>query len=156
VVPVPDGLAPIRVSTDEGGPASGWGDGERTARSGRQSSRSRSPELPATSGKRVATRLPRSSSAVFSLGDNPPAHLFKPARKSTTSMPDDHVPREALPITAELMRNRSLRPAPPQEERGTLRSAMRTLNAIVTPRVLWRHKRTAQDVAQAKENGLLR
>ena len=157
MVPVPDGLAPIRVGAgcDEGGPALGW-DGERTARSGRQSSRSRSPELPATSGKRVATRLPRSSSAVFSLGDNPPAHLFKPARKSTTSMPDDHVPREALPITAELMRNRSLRPAPPQEERGTLRSAMRTLNAIVTPRVLWRHKRTAQDVAQAKENGLLR
>lgn len=161
VVPVPDGLAPVRVS-DEGGPARGSGpeDGswERSAQApGRQSSRSRSPELPATSGKRVATRLPRSSSAVFSLGDNVPAHVFKPARNSTnTSQRDDHVPREALPITAELMRARSLRPAPPAEERGSLRSAMRAINAVITPRVLWRHKRTVQDLAQAKENGLLR
>ena len=161
VVPVPDGLPPVRVS-DEGGPARGYeaedGSWERSARAGRQSSRSRSPELPATSGKRVAARLPRSSSAVFSLGDNVPAHVFKPARNSTTaaSQRDEHVPREALPITAELMRARSLRPAPPAEERGSLRSAMRAINAVITPRVLWRHKRTVQDLAQAKENGLLR
>ena len=159
MVPVPEGLAPVRVS-DEGGPASGWaGDGERSGRARRLSStaeRSRSPELPATSGKRVSTRLPRSSSAVFFVGDNVPSQLFKPARNSTTSIPqrDEHVPREALPITAELMRARSLRPAPPAEERGSLRSAMRAVNAVITPRVLWRYKRTVQDLAQAKENGL--
>ena len=162
VVPVPDGLAPIRVG-DEGGPDARWaaGDGERSARAGRQSSRSRSPELPATSGKRVGARLPRTSSAVFATaGANPPSHLFKPPRTSSTAVsapPDEHVAREAMPITAELMRARSLRPAPPPEaQRGTLRSAMRAINSIVTPRVLWRHKHTAQDLTQAKENGLLR
>lgn len=155
VVPAPDTLPQIRTrpapsergaSADRSGRAAADDlDGEAT------------PEAPATAAKRVAPRLPRTSSAVFSVG-SVPAELFKPHRAASGAVqvpPADEPPREVLPGTAELLRARSLR-APPPAQGGKLRSALRAINAIATPRVLWKHGRAQQDAAQAKENGLAR
>jgi hypothetical protein len=149
VVPAPDALPSIRTRPSERGasvdPSSDWGNGEA------------SPEAPVTAAKRVAPRLPRTSSAVFSF-DSMPAAMFKPHRVASGAVqapPPDEPAREVLPGTAELLRARALR-APPPAQGGKLRSAMRAINAIATPRVLWKHGRAQQDAAQAKENGLAR
>lgn len=149
MVAPPDRLPPIRTR------ASGGRD-RSPVDEGIEAEAAQSPDPPVTAAKRVAPRLARSSSAVFFLGDAP-VGAFKPIRASSRALspPPADTPREVLPGTAELLRARSLRAAPPAQT-GGLRSALRTLNAIATPCVLWKHKRAQDDVAQAKENGLLR
>jgi hypothetical protein len=155
VVPAPEQLPPIRTRQ---APAERGASADRSGRAAAADGEAASPEAPATAAKRVAARLPRTSSAVFSVG-SVPAAMFKPHRSASGAVhapPADEPAREVLPGTAELLRARSLRAPPPAQGGGKLRSAMRALNAIATPRVLWKHGRAQQDATQAKENGLAR